>query len=112
MSQLTFVEAALVYRELSNYLEEYIPNRFKCLCIKKVRGEIFEVQIFCANVHKGECKERSFMPHYWPCANPKVTICNFDQVLLAQVLQFFKNQAELCKTIFGQTQELQADLAV
>ncbi len=51
------------------------------------------------------------MPHYWPCANPKVTICNLDQVL-AQVLQFLKNQAELCKNIFGQTQKLQADLAV
>jgi hypothetical protein len=73
MSQLTFVEAALVYMELSNYLEEYIPKSFKCLCIKKVRGEIFEVQIFCANVHKGS-KKRSFMPHYWPCANPKVSI--------------------------------------
>ncbi len=51
------------------------------------------------------------MPHYWPCANPKLAICNFNQVL-AQVLQFLKNQGELCKNIFGQTQKLQANLAV
>jgi hypothetical protein len=62
MSQLTFVEAALVYMELSNYLEEYIPNRLKCLCIKKVRDEIFEVQIFCANVHIGSVKRAPSCP--------------------------------------------------
>jgi hypothetical protein len=32
--------------------------------------------------------------------------------VLAQGLQFLKNQAELCKNIFGQTQKLQANLAV
>jgi hypothetical protein len=32
--------------------------------------------------------------------------------VLAHVLQFLKNQAELCKNKFGQTQKLQADLAV
>jgi hypothetical protein len=32
--------------------------------------------------------------------------------VLAHVLQFKKNQAELCKNTFGQTQKFQADLAV
>jgi hypothetical protein len=32
--------------------------------------------------------------------------------VIAHVLQFLKNQAELCENIFGQTQKLQADLAV
>jgi hypothetical protein len=64
MFQLTFVEAALGfgYTELWNYLVEYIPNWLKCLCIKKVTGEIFEVQISCANVHKGNVKRAPSSP--------------------------------------------------
>jgi len=34
-------------------------------------GEIFEDQKFCANVHKGKCKDSSFKAHYWAYANPK-----------------------------------------
>jgi len=75
MSQLTFVEAALVYMELSNYLEEYIPKRFKCLCIKKVRGEIFEVQIFSANVHKGSVKRGPSCPII---GHVQILRCQFD----------------------------------
>jgi hypothetical protein len=45
-----------LYMESSNYLVEYIPNLLKYLCIKKVTGEIFEDQIFCANVPKGNVK--------------------------------------------------------
>jgi hypothetical protein len=53
MFQLTFVEAALGCMELSKYLVQYTQNSLKCLCIKKVTGEIFEVQIFRANAPKG-----------------------------------------------------------
>jgi hypothetical protein len=50
--------------ESSNYLVEYIPNLndLKCLCIKKFTGEIFEVQIFCANVRKGNVKRAPSSP--------------------------------------------------
>jgi hypothetical protein len=51
---------------------------------------------------EGECKESSFKPHYWPCANPKVSICNLDQAFTC-VLQFLKNHAELCKHYLADT---------
>jgi hypothetical protein len=48
--------------ESSNYLVEYIPNSLKCLCIKKVTGKIFEVQIFLSNVHNGNVKRAPSSP--------------------------------------------------
>jgi len=89
-----------LYAESSNYLVQYIPNWLKCLCIKKVTGKTFEVQIFCANVRKGNVKRAPSSPIIGPCANPKVSIWlgNLYQAL-AHLLQFKKNQAELCKII-------------
>jgi hypothetical protein len=58
----TCVEAVVVYMELSNYLVENMWNWLKCLWTKKVMGEIFEDQIFCANVHNGNVNRAPSSP--------------------------------------------------
>jgi hypothetical protein len=58
----TCVEAVVVCMELSNYLVENVWNWLKCLWTKKVMPEIFEDQIFCANVHNGNVNRAPSSP--------------------------------------------------
>jgi hypothetical protein len=86
----------------------YICNLLKCLTKEKVMGEIFEDQIFCANVHKGNVKTASSRP-----------IIGHMQILkryqghlgcmLAHVLWLKKIQAEFCiLSILANTKNIQA----
>jgi hypothetical protein len=61
-NEVTCVEAVVVYMELSNYLVENIWNWLKCLWTKKVIGEMFEDQIFCANVYNGNVNRAPSSP--------------------------------------------------
>ncbi len=91
-----------LYMESSNYLVEYIPNWWKCLCIKKVTGETFEVRIFCANVHKGNVKRAPSSPimgHLGQAiAHLLFFIFKSDRVGRAQFWADTKNSSRSCRT--------------